>query len=399
MIPINEEYILLCPKEPSARALGRIMSVVDNLNGEGIVSFDYFLKKGTIKQHVHCFINMYSVLERYCNPPYLVLLKRYFQDGVSKHQMVCDALLASATVKHVHEPYGTIDIEDYYDMDANILKTMNGYYSREFHYGELIGKYEHESKTLVLILSSNVEFLYKALVGLSCDIDRDKMEISVGWYGDIESWKLMRCVCKSLIDDMMFIDRNIYTQFNFSLFNNLLYCRCVNRNHEFILLLNDDVWDHSVTFSSELIRVSHTESAAIVGAKLLYADSNKYQHGGVKLGDDVTLFEHVGRHVNNGSIFLPTREVSAVTFAAALIKRQLYDTQKLDEHYYGDCNDIEYCLKARESRYRIWYCSTASAVHAESATRRNDLSMQNDDNSRIFYRQNINRLRKEFIYT
>jgi GT2 family glycosyltransferase len=171
--------------------------------------------------------------------------------------------------------------------------------------------------------------------------------------------------------------------------------------------MNDDIEVLSNDWLKNMVHISKTENAEIVGASLYFPGKYisphngtgiTYQHAGVKLGNSTTLFEHVNYKKPVSKNYVSSREVSAVTFAMVLIVVPIYKMLKgMDHKFYGDCNDIEFCLRARELGCKIWYCARAEAIHHESATRKTSPDMQNDSSSRDFYNENIDRLKKEFI--
>jgi GT2 family glycosyltransferase len=65
-----------------------------------------------------------------------------------------------------------------------------------------------------------------------------------------------------------------------------------------------------------------------------------------------------------------TREVSAVSAACMLVPREVYEELSgLDEHFRTHYQDVDFCLRIRETGRRILYTPRAMLIHYESASR------------------------------
>lgn len=412
-IPINEDYFCVCSdKEPSEKLLERMLMVAES-STEDLIGFDYYKKNGANKKVVHQFINKYSVLERQLLGPYLMVRKSYFcQSATHLHTVACAALAKGATIRLIHNPYGIVlEEEPYGDFPYDVLhfaerchghKYWLKYVNRLQNRMKLKALEEYRQKVLVIVLSSNNELLYNCLHKFFKNTLHYDVDIHIGWYhqkGTKESSIQAAQAARLFQAKLHWFDGN--ESFNYSAINNHIFEEAENK-YNYVLLLNDDVTILDKYFLPSMIEVAENEQAKVVGAELYYpfeeGESPLYQHGGIKLGNDFTHFEHVYRAKPVSKYYLPTREVSAVTFAAALIDYQHYADLKLDDMYYGDCNDVDFCLRTREAGESVWYCNMAKAIHAESVTRKNDPSMQNDKNSPKFYRRNLRRLKREFRF-
>jgi hypothetical protein len=112
----------------------------------------------------------------------------------------------------------------------------------------------------------------------------------------------------------------------------------------------------------------------VVGAKLLYPDRS-LQHAGVILGPRENC-DHAFRHLpeeDGGYFEFPRliRDVSAVTFACAMMRRSVFDeVGGLDAQNLAVAfNDVDMCLRIRERGYWVVYTPFAVLFHHESATR------------------------------
>jgi GT2 family glycosyltransferase len=142
----------------------------------------------------------------------------------------------------------------------------------------------------------------------------------------------------------------------------------------FVLMLNDDVTVIDPSWLRAMVEIAQRPDVGIVGAKLLYPDDT-IQHAGVVLGPfsgSVHVFKRLPGD-NPGYFDLPdvVRNVSAVTFACALIDRAVFETiGGLDEvNLPVAFNDTDFCLRAREAGFEVIYTPHASLYHHESVTK------------------------------
>jgi GT2 family glycosyltransferase len=112
----------------------------------------------------------------------------------------------------------------------------------------------------------------------------------------------------------------------------------------------------------------------VVGAKLLYPNE-AVQHAGVVLGIG-GVAGHVFKryppgHTGPVDLIDVVRDVSAVTFACAMMRRGVYEeVGGLDaEHLPVSFNDVDFCLRVRHRGYRLVYTPYAVLYHHESASR------------------------------
>jgi GT2 family glycosyltransferase len=142
---------------------------------------------------------------------------------------------------------------------------------------------------------------------------------------------------------------------------------------EHLLFLNDDTEVLSAGWLSAMLEYSQLPEIGAVGAKL-YFDNGSIQHAGV-------MIPPVGSpgHVYYGlapveqmavSDLDVVRNYSAVTGACMMTRRDLFERLGgFDESFAVNYNDVDYCLKVRESGYRIVYTPFAELLHFESVSR------------------------------
>lgn len=159
--------------------------------------------------------------------------------------------------------------------------------------------------------------------------------------------------------------------FNYSSLNNLAVD---NAQGEIIGLVNNDVEVINSDWLSEMVSHALRPEVGAVGAKLWYAD-NTIQHAGVVLGIH-GIAEHVHRFLPRGNVGYCGRanliqSFSAVTAACLVIRKSIYEAVGgLNEvELPVACNDIDFCLRIRETGYRNIWTPYAELYHHESASR------------------------------
>jgi GT2 family glycosyltransferase len=136
--------------------------------------------------------------------------------------------------------------------------------------------------------------------------------------------------------------------------------------------LNDDVFPINQSWLDVMANYAENPKVGIVGAKLYYPNDT-VQHGGVLMGIG-GLCEHMNRFLpRNASGYTwrgsLSQDLSAVTGACLLIKRQIYDRLGgLDESYESAFSDVDLCLRVREEGKSIVFAADAELYHLESAS-------------------------------
>ena len=156
------------------------------------------------------------------------------------------------------------------------------------------------------------------------------------------------------------------------------YSRLNNRGVElsrgsFVALLNNDVEVLHADWLTEMVSRAMQPKVAMVGARLRYPNGT-IQHGGVILGaGGIAGHAHAGLRRGEPGYFARAhlaQDVSAVTTACALVKRDVYlQVGGFDENLAVTFNDVDFCLRLREAGYRILWTPYAELIHHESASR------------------------------
>jgi GT2 family glycosyltransferase len=166
--------------------------------------------------------------------------------------------------------------------------------------------------------------------------------------------------------------------FNFSAINNF----AVREAHGSVLgLINDDVEVINDDWLTELVSHALRPEVGCVGAKLYYPDDT-IQHAGVVLGicgvagHSHQYFER--KHDGYFGRLRVTHNVSAVTGAALVVRRQVWDeVGGLDEAELAVAfNDVDFCLRVMAAGYRNVWTPHAELYHHESKSRGSDETPQ-----------------------
>ena len=159
--------------------------------------------------------------------------------------------------------------------------------------------------------------------------------------------------------------------FNYSAINNF---GVRHARGEHLLFLNNDTEVIADDWLEALLEHSQRPEVGVVGAKLLYADDT-IQHSGVIVGlGGVAGHAHLFLAGDDPGYFARaqlTQDLSAVTFACAMTRRDVFDKAGgLNETDLCIAfNDIDYCLRVREAGYLIVYTPNATLYHYESKSR------------------------------
>ncbi len=165
--------------------------------------------------------------------------------------------------------------------------------------------------------------------------------------------------------------------FNFSALNNAAVAKT---DSPLVLFMNDDVEVMEPSWLAEMVGQVIQPGVAMVGAKLYYP-SGRLQHCGVILG--IGVGGRIAGHAfaghapgDHGYLMraMLVQDVSAVTAACALVRREVFDeVGGFDEERLAVAfNDVDLCLKVREAGWRIVWTPYAELIHHESLTRGRD---------------------------
>lgn len=167
--------------------------------------------------------------------------------------------------------------------------------------------------------------------------------------------------------------------FNFSAMNNWAVAQ-LDREYTHYLFCNNDIQATETGWLERMMELCQKPAVGIVGAKLLYPDGRTFQHAGVCVGM-FGIAEHYAKFMEqrlpNGGIhpgyhgsLITNHEVSAVTAACALMRRDVFERMRgFDEAMVVAFGDVDLCLRTAKAGYRILFCPHACLIHHESFTR------------------------------
>ena len=177
-----------------------------------------------------------------------------------------------------------------------------------------------------------------------------------------------------------FYEHNV--PFNFSEINN--YALRNHANGEHILLLNNDIEILNEAWIESLLEFSQMKDVGAVGAKLYYPDGS-LQHAGIIMGiGGIAGHSHKyldGSHHGYFSRPNIVQNLSAVTGACLMVKRQIYDeVDGLDEDNLKIAfNDVDFCLRIREKGYLNVFTPYCEAIHHESVSRGHEITLEQQE--------------------
>jgi glycosyltransferase involved in cell wall biosynthesis len=141
---------------------------------------------------------------------------------------------------------------------------------------------------------------------------------------------------------------------------------------EYVCFLNDDMEVITPDWLSEMVSRLDDPGVGAVGARLLFADGT-LQHIGHEYaggGAGHPLFGWRAGTLHLGAAAHVAGERSGVTAACLLVRREEFlRLGGFSDVFPNNYNDVDFCLKVRESGRRIVYTPHAEFFHFESQTR------------------------------
>jgi GT2 family glycosyltransferase len=157
---------------------------------------------------------------------------------------------------------------------------------------------------------------------------------------------------------------------NYAVGMNYLFNNSGATDDDILLLLNNDVIfpeEDSLFKMLELLK----NNVGVVGARLLYLNTNKLQHAGVIFGERYGKMPYHYRHKEiSDKEAERNREFQAVTAACCMVRAS--DWRKvggMSEEYCWCFDDIDFCLKIGKTLgKKIMYCGETKIFHEESVS-------------------------------
>jgi GT2 family glycosyltransferase len=153
--------------------------------------------------------------------------------------------------------------------------------------------------------------------------------------------------------------------------------------NDLVVLLNNDTIPLDGWLESLVQFALEHPSAAVVGSKLIFPNDT-IQHAGVSFGIDREPHHIYAGFPKDHPATNKSRRFQVVTAACALFRREVWnELGGLDTSYKNGWEDVDYCVRAGQAGYEVWYCADSVIYHFESATR-DLLSQAERDNRALF---------------
>jgi GT2 family glycosyltransferase len=150
-----------------------------------------------------------------------------------------------------------------------------------------------------------------------------------------------------------------------------------------LLFLNDDTVPLAGWLEPMIAALQQDTRVGIVGSRLLYPRLGVVQHAGVEMDPTGQPFHAYRLEPSERPEVNEDRILPAVTGACLLIRRELFERLRgFDATFTNGYEDIDLCLRARETGALTLYCSRSILLHYESAS---EGRMEGDlGNNRLF---------------
>lgn len=251
------------------------------------------------------------------------------------------------------------------------LRLLDGIYPVTWQL--LPAKAKHEPSVDILIATRDrVDLLSQCVESILNITDYSNFTITVADNDSIETETFE--YHRKLSQDRRYRKIDCPGEFNYSAINNTA---ADESNADLLILLNNDTEVHQANWLQKMVDELVDCDVACVGARLLYPNG-LLQHAGIVTGlQGVAGHFHQYAPANDDGYSARIRlssDVSAVTGACLGIRRALYkelgglDSLNLKVAY----NDVDLCLRARNSGYRNRYLADVTLTHHESVSRGTD---------------------------
>lgn len=266
-------------------------------------------------------------------------------------------------------------LRDYYqnqNIDAVVKKTKYpGIYRTKYR---LLQKPE---VTIIIPNKDHVEDLRKCLEAIREKAGYDHYEILIIENNSVQNetflyYREIEKTCENI--------RVLYWEdkFNYAAINNW---GAVHARGEYLLFLNNDIEWISKNFLREMLSVCQRDDVGIVGS-LLYFPDHTVQHAGVVMGySGIAGHAFIGQPRGQQGYFsriVCMQDYSAVTAACMMVKKEVFQAVNgFDEMFEVAFNDVDLCLRVRETGKLVVYDPYTCAYHHESKTRGSDETPEN----------------------
>ena len=181
---------------------------------------------------------------------------------------------------------------------------------------------------------------------------------------------------------------------NFAQGMNYLFNIASPKDSDYIVLLNNDVVCQEISSIKNMISMMDKDSnVGVVGARLMYPNSDVVQHAGVGFLKVNKMPWHIWRGEKLNPHMLKNKEFQTVTGAVLLTKAGLYKNvcttnqskiNGMDERYNWSFEDTDLCFAIKfNMNKKIVYCGDTNFSHEESA------SLKKNPQDKLFVSNNV----------
>lgn len=181
---------------------------------------------------------------------------------------------------------------------------------------------------------------------------------------------------------------------NFAQGMNFLFEKANPDEDDLILLLNNDViFNDNDSLKNMYELLEKDQEISIVGARLLYTNTNKLQHAGVIFSKDYNSMPYHFKHGESTDLNAEkNRYFQAVTAAVCMIRaRDFQAVGGMEEKLSWAFEDIDLNLKVKKLGKKIAYCGQTNIFHEESA------SLKKNPMNKLFMRQNVKIFKEKWL--
>ena len=236
--------------------------------------------------------------------------------------------------------------------------------------------------------ANKINLLYKSII--------KHLIVDYEWYiKDNNSSDGSQELIKSWKDSRITLIECNHNRDSFSLGMNILFNKANSKGDDYILLLNNDIiFNDCDSLLSMIDLIDNNNNIGVVGARLLYPNTNILQHAGVIMSEKYNYLPFHYRWKEKSDINSEkNRYFQSVTGAVMLTKSEYYEnictTNKskingLDENYMFSFEDIDACFSISEKfNKKIAYCGSTKIFHDES------FSLNKNPVNKLFMAQNV----------
>jgi GT2 family glycosyltransferase len=188
---------------------------------------------------------------------------------------------------------------------------------------------------------------------------------------------------------------------NFSAGMNHLFHIAEPKDDDLILLLNNDVIINDKNSIKNMMNIINKDSnVGVVGARLLYTNTDRLQHAGVVFTNTYHTPTHFRCNEKSDKNAEKNREFQVVTGAVLLTRADHFKnacvTNKsgvngMDENYHWAFDDVDLCLSIKYNmNKKIIYCGKTNVFHEES------YSLKKNPANKLFSLHNVNYLKTKW---